>query len=65
MQRFTDYADARRHAQDKANALGLNVGIERTREFGKDGYCVRILPGADRRSGSELRCEVVTPESVQ
>jgi len=59
--RFTDYDDARRYAGKTAREIGIDVGIRRTEEFGRDGYTVNLLPKPAHRAGSELRCEVVTP----
>ena len=55
-----NYEQARAEAQQKANAIGMDYGVERNRTFGT--FAVFMLPGRDNRFGHELRCEVVTSE---
>lgn len=60
-QRYKEWKDARTAAVQLARQLGHDVGIERMKEFGRDGYNVFSLPKPQFRFGFELRCEVVTP----
>lgn len=51
------YQDAKNSTQSKADATGIDHGIEFNPIF-KD-YSVKMLPGKRFRRGWELRCEVV------
>ena len=63
MRRFTDYREAAQYARDKANALELCVGILRSREYGKDGYNVFLIPtDPAKRFDRDARAEVIGPE---
>ena len=61
--RYEDYSDAYRAAVEGANRLGIDHGIRRVREFGRDGFNVSLLPPEGRSYGSELRAERVKPGS--
>jgi len=63
MKRFADYEKAHAYAQVQANQIGRDVGIERSLQFGDDGFSVFILPNEGNRYGHELRCEVVRPSA--
>ena len=60
--RFKTWNEAHTHAQRKANTLGLSMGIEKTKEFGKLGFNVRIIPKPKNRYGKDYLCEAVEPE---
>lgn len=62
MNRFIDWKEARAEAQKRADASGLDVGLWRVVEFGKDGFNIRYLPKPENRYGHELQCEVVRPQ---
>ena len=57
MKFFTDYKEARNFAQSNANDLNLDHGIEKTSEFGKKGYNVKLLPTKENCHGHELFME--------
>lgn len=61
MNSTTNYDDARKAAQDLANQLGREVGLEKAKEYCRTVYRVKHLPSAGKRFGWELRCEVVAP----
>lgn len=54
------YRTARDDAQNKANELRMDVGLEANDLF--QSYTSFLLPSEANRSGHELRCEVVHPE---
>lgn len=54
------YRKVRAEAQAKANALGIDVGLEANDLFREWRFF--LLPKAENRRGHELRCEVVMPE---
>lgn len=56
------YVAARAEAQAKANATGLDHGIEANDVF--KTWRVFMLPRRENRYGHELRCEVVSCESL-
>lgn len=58
-----DYEAVRAHAQERANRLGMDHGIERNRLMGY--YRAFLLPRRQSRCGHELRCEVVYPTSLE
>lgn len=58
----TSYVAVRADAQRKANEMGHDFGIERNSLYG--GYRSFMLPRRENRTGHELRCEVVQPESM-
>lgn len=62
-----DYYDAHKAAQDLADRIGREVGIERMTDHlcGGDRFSVKILPNSENRYGHELRCEVVAPRGQQ
>lgn len=60
--RFTDYTEAAAFARHKADSLKLTVGILRSKEYGKDGYSVFLIPtDPTKRFDRDARCEVVEP----
>ena len=59
--RFERWEDAQAFAQKRANESGLSCGIERMKEYGRDGFNVRFIPGPKYRFGCDARCEVVDP----
>jgi hypothetical protein len=58
----TAYRKARAEAQEKANRLRMDVGIELNPIF--KSFHVFLLPSAQHRCGHELRCEAVLPMGV-
>ncbi len=61
MKSSTDYEPVKAYAQNLANELGREVGIEKLREFGHTVYTCKMLPERKNRYGWELTCEVVPP----
>ena len=60
----SEYLKAHNHAVEQARKLGRCYGIEKMRQYGKNGYSVKMIPNNPiLRFGWETRCEVVTPES--
>lgn len=59
---LSSYQAARAEAQATANALGLDVGLEANDLFRT--WRAFLLPARSSRQGHELRCEVVSPESI-
>lgn len=59
---FPDWKTAHRYAVGLARKLGREVGIERTRWFGKETFVVHTLPKPENRQGFELRLEIVKPD---
>lgn len=59
-----EYVKAHNYAVEKARQLNQCYGIEAMKEYGKDGFSVKMIPNnPDKRFGWEIRCEVITPES--
>jgi len=58
---FHSYRAARLHAEEQTHTLGVAHGIEKPTSL--QGWTVKMLPRPEHRSGWELRCEVVEPES--
>jgi len=58
---FPSWKEAHTAAVQLARQLGREVGIERTKEYGKEVYLVHHLPNPGNRYGFELRVEVVKP----
>ena len=56
-----DYNTAFNKAVKLANLCNREVGIEKTKEFGRTVYIVKLLPNKENRSGHELNLQVVTP----
>ena len=56
------YQAARAEAQQKANELGYDYGLEANDLF--KSFHVFMLPAAQYRAGHELRCEVVHPMTM-
>jgi hypothetical protein len=57
------YHAARAEAQARANATGMDHGIEANDLF--KTFTVRTLPRKENRSGHELQVEVVMPEDIR
>jgi hypothetical protein len=55
------YEKVHAYAQQMANKLGREMGIEKMREFGATVYSAKMLPNPENRAGWELRCEIVRP----
>lgn len=55
---FRDWSDAHRHAEEKANRLGLDVAIRATKEYGKKGFAVHL---ASRNDSDYALAEIVKP----
>lgn len=60
---FSEYKEALAHAQQQANQMGRDVGLEAMTQFGRKGYSVFLLPAPRYRQGHELRAEVVSPRT--
>jgi hypothetical protein len=56
-----DWKDAHTAAVKLARELDQEVGIRHAKWFNQRGYVVQLLPRADKRFGSDARCEVVKP----
>ncbi len=57
------YEEARKEAQDKANAHRMDYGVEELGGPLAKGFRCFMLPRPEKRQGHELRCEVVRPET--
>lgn len=60
-----DYALVHSYAQEMANKLGRETGVEKLREFGCTVYNCILLPNPENRQGHELRCEIVYPATAK
>lgn len=59
---LTDYSEARSAAQAQANDLRRPMGLAATREFGRSGYVVFMVPSdPTKRFGRDATCEIVEP----
>ena len=58
-----EYAEARAKAQESANRMGMDHGLEWNSLMGE--FHVWMLPRRENRRGHELRCEVVSPEDLE
>lgn len=61
MTRFTDWHEAHRYAQDKADRSGLDVAIRRVKEYGRDGFNVSY---ASVNDSDYARAEIVQPRPL-
>jgi hypothetical protein len=61
MKVFKDWKSAHSYAVETARACGMSTGIEKTKEFNRTLFAVRLLPRPENRTGSELRMEIVNP----
>jgi hypothetical protein len=59
-----NYAEARAHAQRRANETGLDHGVEPVGKPFPGTYMVYMLPQRQNRYGHERRCEVVSCERL-
>lgn len=60
----SEYIIAHNYAVEQARKLNQCYGIEKMKQYGKNGYSVKMVPNnPDKRFGWEIRCEIVTPES--
>lgn len=57
------YKDVLNHAVDMAKSTGLDVGIEKMREFNRVVFSCFFLPKPENRTGRELSCEVITAQT--
>ena len=57
---YPSYTEARREAQQLANATKLSAGVEQVAYDGS--WSVRFLPRKANRFGCDARCEAVEPE---
>ena len=55
------YETARERAQKRANATGMDIGLERS----MFGFTTFVLPRKENRYGHELQCEVVMCERLE
>ena len=60
---YDNYEEARAEAQNRANATGLDHGVEQNKLF--KHWSIFTLPQKRFRSGHELRCEVVMCERLE
>jgi hypothetical protein len=60
-ERFATWKEAHTRAVLLARSLGREIGILRTKEYGRDGFNVLHLPKRENRYGFELSCEIVSP----
>ena len=65
MKSFTEYRDALSYARSLATQCARDTGIEKTKEFTRTVFLVCLLPAPAFRTGRELRCEIVTPNTPQ
>jgi hypothetical protein len=65
MKTFTDYNNALTYARDLATQCKRDAGIEKAKEFNRTVFSVFLLPAPAFRTGRELRCETVAPETPQ
>lgn len=57
---YSDYKLARAAAERTAKKLGLSVGIEKRKEFGKTVFTVKLVPkDPSKRFGHELNMEII------
>jgi hypothetical protein len=61
MKDFASYHSAYDYAQNEASTRNRDMGIEKTKWYGKTVFVVTALPKPENRYGHELRMEVVTP----
>jgi len=61
---FTDYIEAHNYAVENAKKYNQCYGIEKMNQFGKNGFSVKMVSNnPNNRTGWEIRCEIVTPDS--
>jgi len=65
MKTFPNYTDAITHARSLATQCQRDTGIEKTKEFNRTVFSVFLLPAPAFRTGRELRCETVSPNTPQ
>ena len=58
---YTDYEEARRDAQSRADDTGLLLRLRRVDEYGRDGYVFNFVPARDRQFGRDLEGELIEP----
>lgn len=59
---FREYKDARQHAETQAKTLKYPHGIEASKEYGRKGFSVKMVPRDPKnRQGHEMRMEIVEP----
>jgi hypothetical protein len=61
MKVFTTWKSAHTYAIELARQCKMSAGIEKSREFNKEIFLVKLLPRPENRCGHELRMEVVEP----
>ncbi len=60
------YEAVRAEAQRIANDTGRTMGVSKLKEYGLTWvYSVKYVPAEKFRSGRELRCEIVYPETIR
>lgn len=65
MKTFTDHNNALTYARDLATQCQRDAGLEKAKEFNRTVFSVFLLPAPAFRTGRELRCEIVTPNTPQ
>lgn len=56
---FLDYDSAKRYAREQVKLTSLDMGIEKTNEFGRKVFVVKGLPRPENCFGHELMMERV------
>jgi len=59
MKSFSDYDTAKAYAREQVELTSLDMGIEKTNEFGRKVFVVKGLPRPENCYGHELRMERV------
>jgi len=65
MKSYTHYHQALSHARELATTCARDVGILKAQEFYLTVYLVFLLPAPEHRTGRELICEIVEPNTPQ
>ena len=55
------YREAFETAQNRADATGREIGLRKSREYGREVFTVFALPAMSHRYGEDLRAQVVAP----
>jgi len=63
MKSFNNWKEAHTNAVELANLCKRDVGISKSKEFGKEVFNTFLLPNKENRCGRELTCEIVSPNT--
>ena len=63
MKSFNNWKEAHTEATKLANLCKRDVGISKSKEFGKEIFNIFLLPNRENRFGRELTCEIVNPNT--